>query len=87
MAKKVNRRKATIPENESKADRFVRVVTPRVVKAVKAIKVVGYCANASYEYSPKQVKQIIDRLTAAVQSVEGMLTDNKSVDEIFGFAD
>lgn len=66
MAKKKSRRRAEIPNDESKSDRFTRVVTPRVVKAVKAIEVIGFCAGSTYEYTPEQVKQIIEVLTASV---------------------
>lgn len=66
MAKKKTRRKQVIPENETAAARFIRVVTPRVNKAVKAIEVIGFCAGAEYEYDKVQVKQIHDTLVDAM---------------------
>jgi len=70
MAKRKPRVKANIPANETKAMRFVRVVRPRVNKAIKSIGTVGYCASSSYEFTPQQVKDIINSLIMAVQSVE-----------------
>ena len=67
MAKNRNRRTQTIPENETAAARFIRVVTPRVNKAVKAIDVIGFCTGSSYEHTPAQVKQIHDNLAAALE--------------------
>lgn len=69
MAKKKTRRKQTIPENETAAARFIRVVTPRVNKAVKAIEVIGFCAGAEYEYTSGQVKQIHDSLADAMEKI------------------
>lgn len=57
------------PANETKADRFVRVATPRVNKAVKAIKVIGYCAGSTYEFTPKQVEDISSALMVAISQV------------------
>ena len=66
MAKKKARRRQEIPANETDAERFIRVVTPRVNKAVKAIDVIGFCTGSSYEYSTEQTKQIHDVLADAL---------------------
>lgn len=62
------------PANETKADRFVRVATPRVGKALKAIRVIGYCAGSTYEYTPNQVDDIkaalAKELTGLIESFE-----------------
>lgn len=65
MVKKKARRRQVIPKEESKSERFVRVVTPRVNKAVKAIKQIGFCSASSYEYTPKQLEQITKALDEA----------------------
>ena len=87
MAKKTNRRKQEIKEGESKAERFIRVVSPRVNKAVKAIKVVGYCSGSTYEWSPAQIKQIFDVLRSAVDSVAGRFESKPQADATFAFED
>ena len=69
MAKKKVRRKQDIPKDETKAARFERVVTPRVGKAVKAIRAVAFCAGSSYEHTPEQLDQIIDILRTATKAL------------------
>lgn len=87
MAKRSARRSQTISKEESKSDRFVRVVTPRVGKAVKAIKVIGYCAGSTYEYTPVQVKQITDVLLTAVSALEGRFEKTAEAKPEFAFKD
>lgn len=87
MAEKRKRRKVNIPKDETKAARFVRVVTPRVVKAVKSISVVGYCASSTYEYTPQQVKQIVEVLLDAVEGVNNKFVAKTSPEGVFEFKD
>jgi len=82
MAKKNERKPDTRTEAEKLKDKkaaFVRVVTPRIGKALKAIRVVGYCATGAYHYNTEQTTAIIKALTEAVQGVkdryEGKVTD------------
>jgi len=58
-----------IPVNETKEARFVRVVTPRIIRAGKAIKLIGYCSSTNYAFTPEQVKQISDELQTAIEVV------------------
>lgn len=44
--------------NESKAERFVRLAEPRVSRACKAISLIGHLAASSYEYTDKQVESM-----------------------------
>lgn len=85
MAKKKSRRRADIPVDEGKADRFIRVVTPRVVKAVKAIEVIGFCAGSTYEYTPSQIKQITDVLQASVDSLKAKFAGKAGGEASFSF--
>jgi len=60
------------PENRlaiRQAD-FVRVVTPRVKKAVKAISLVSNCASSNYSFTAEQAGRIIIALHTAVDVVE-----------------
>lgn len=85
MAKGRNRGKANIPKDESKADRFVRVVTPRVGKAIKAISVIGYCSGASYEFTPSQVEQICDTLRKAIEGMASKFSSKPEAQSAFEF--
>lgn len=85
MAKKVVKSKSVIPENESKADRFKRVVSPRVMKAVKAIRTIGFCTGASYEHQPAQIQQIVDRLVNELKDMEAKFTSKGEGKQGFEF--
>jgi len=87
MAKKRVRSKQSIPENESKADRFIRVVKPRINKAVKAINTIGFCAGAAYEYTPQQVTQIMDALHFAQKELGDSFEKKASKTAVFDFTE
>ena len=70
MAKK---KKSTKPA-EDKHVKFKRVVTPRVQKALKAIKLIGNQASKAYEYSEDDVHVIFGTLHDAVSDTEKMFT-------------
>jgi hypothetical protein len=53
----------------AKQGAFIRVVTPRVNKALKCIRLVGNCAASNYFYTPEQAKAITLALQVAVQGV------------------
>lgn len=60
------RKKANIPTNESKQDRFKRVITPRMKRVLKALKMVGNCGGVNYNYTEEQVKKIENTLIEAM---------------------
>lgn len=65
------RTKANIPENETTAQRFVRLAEPRVANALDSIERIGKLANPSlYEYAQEDVDTIITVLKAMVDKVE-----------------
>jgi len=66
MAKK----KTKVPENETPAQCFKRVVEPRVGKALKSIGLVGSVTGSAYRNTPEQVATIIAALKDAVDKVE-----------------
>lgn len=47
-----------VDPHETKAAKFIRLGKHRVLRALKAIRVVGNLAGASYEYTPAQVAKI-----------------------------
>lgn len=58
-----------IPANENKKARFKRVCKPRVQKAIKAIRLIGFCANPNnYEFGKTEItaitKVLADETTA-----------------------
>lgn len=55
------------PENETKADRFKRLGSHRIGRALKAIQRVGNLASANYEYTPEQVQKLSDALTTELK--------------------
>lgn len=87
MARTTKRRRQLIPKGEDKAARFIRVVTPRVIKAVKAIKQIGYCAASSYEYTPKQLEQITRALSDAQNAMLAKFAGKKEEEGVFDFGD
>ena len=86
MAIKRPRSKQSIPEGETKADRFKRVVTPRIHKAIKAIDVIGYCSGSPYEFTPEQVVQITSALNGAVDQLADKFTAKSKPESEFNFS-
>lgn len=85
MAKKKARVKQNIPKDESKKDRFVRVVKPRINKAVKYVNMIGFCASSTYEYTPEQVEQMKTTLLLAVSSTIAKYTAKPKDEASFDF--
>ena len=60
------RRKADIPENETPAQRFRRVASARVVKAVAALETLSGCFDTrSYEWTMEQADKVVKALENA----------------------
>jgi len=59
------------PKNESPRDKFVRLAETRTEKAVNAIDNISSLANPkSYEYTEKDISQIIKALKDSVDNVD-----------------
>lgn len=69
--KKGGRRAA--PENETKAERFVRLAQQRATKALKAIQQIANLGGAAYESTPEQREKLIGALSAAVKTATDKL--------------
>lgn len=63
------RRKTRVPKDETKRDKFKRIVEPRVSKALKSIRLIGNCSGSAYEYTEKDVADICNTLVAAVEQL------------------
>jgi len=64
------KRKSKPPENETKEQRFKRVVVPRVNKALKAIRLIGNCSGSGYAYREEDAVQIFNALADAVNEAQ-----------------
>jgi hypothetical protein len=71
MAKERKKRQPAADPNETKADKFSRLASARVTKAVKAIRNIGNLATRSYEYTPAQAQAVVKYLEDAVVAVNG----------------
>ena len=57
---------ATAP-TEDKHDKFVRLVEPRVARAIKAIELIGNLSSrSSYTYSDEEAGQVFEALETAL---------------------
>jgi hypothetical protein len=64
---------------------FVRVVTPRVTKAVKAIGLIANCAGSNYVYTEAQAGQVITALNEAVDAVAQAFVKKTVLQKGFSF--
>lgn len=64
------KRKKSVPKDETKRDKFKRVVEPRVRKALKAIRLIGNCSGLAYEYSTNDVISILSSLETELDAVK-----------------
>ena len=64
------RKKNAVVENETSAQKFVRLAEQRMGNALKYIGLVGNLAGPGYERSPEQVEQILTALQEAVDKVK-----------------
>jgi len=71
MSKKKNKVGEPLEAGEAKEARFVRIVVPRINKAVKAISLIGNCSGSSYGYTDIQVSDIERVLHGAVENMIG----------------
>lgn len=69
--------------NESKAERFVRLAEPRVSRACKAISLIGHLAASSYEYTEKQVEAMFGAMQEELNAQKAKFT--KVTDRKFRF--
>lgn len=68
------RRKQNVPKDETKRDRFKRIVEPRVRKAMKAIRLIGNCSGTAYEYTTNDVINIEAALQKEVEQLDSRFT-------------
>lgn len=82
MATKERKKSAKVPENETKAQRFVRVGKTRVNRAIKTVNSVAALSGAGYEYTDEQRDKIVSALEAATaNTVAALKRERKNVAE------
>lgn len=63
---------------ESKRERFVRVVEARTNKIIDMIRLLGNCSNeANYEYDEKDVKKVFDAIEAEVKAAKTKFVESE----------
>lgn len=68
-AKKV--RTSKVPENETKEDRFKRIVVKRTKLCIKFLNNIGNCSNtAVYGYTPEQINHVFDTIKKAYDNAK-----------------
>jgi hypothetical protein len=64
-------------KNETKRDRFVRIVERRVDKILNNLDSLGKCSNRkNYEYSEKDVKKIFGEIDSKIKEIRFFFKDN-----------
>lgn len=81
MAKK----KTTTHKDENKRDKFIRVFTPKVNKAVHFIGLVGNGAGAAYAPTAEDIAELIAAMRTAVDAVETRFSSGASTPSGFKF--
>ena len=76
-------KKDAAPKDETKAQKFSRLASKRVSKALKAVGNIGNLSGAGYESTPEQRKKIVDALTEAVAATAKRLEGTKAAAATF----
>lgn len=65
------------PENETKRERFMRLVEPRLNRSLNAMRVLGHLAKrGSYEYRDNEAKQIVELLQNGVDEIANAFSES-----------
>jgi uncharacterized protein YceH (UPF0502 family) len=70
---------------ETKHERFVRLATGRMQRALKAIALVGQCSSSDNEYGEHEARKIIAALNEQVADVARRLAHEKPQTKVFSF--
>ena len=58
----------SIPENETKNEKFVRIASPRVNAVINKLDILSNCASSNYEYTEEQVENMFQAIRDAVDN-------------------
>ncbi len=62
--------------NETKQEKFLRLVNPRLQVAVKRLRLLRNLAVGDYEYTPEQAKLVMDTLGKEFDALEHAFLEN-----------
>ena len=68
---------------ETARQRFVRLATKRVVKAIKAIQLVGNLSGAAYQYDERDVNKIFDAIQTEVDQARSKFSKREKGKIVF----
>ncbi len=68
---------------ETARHRFVRLANKRVVKAIKAIQLIGNLANPAYEYDEKDVTRIFKAIQTEVDQARSKFSTREKGGAVF----
>lgn len=76
----------TVQNNESKADKFVRLGESRVNKVMEAIGRIEHLANrGNYDYTPEQVEEMFSIMENRLAEVKGRFAPKQAKNNAFTF--
>lgn len=65
------KKESKVPKDETKEDRFKRIVVKRTKLCIKFLNNIGNCANTTvYGYTPEQVKHIFDTIQKSLDNAK-----------------
>ena len=68
---------------ETARQRFVRLANKRVVKAIKAIQLVGNLSSAGYQYDERDVNKIFDAIQTEVDQARSKFSKREKGNIVF----
>lgn len=66
----MKKRKKTVPKDETKREKFKRIVEPRVRKVIKGIRLIGNCSGTAYEYTTTDIVNIQTAIQVELDSLD-----------------
>ena len=76
----------TVQNNESKADKFVRLGESRVNKVMEAIGRIEHLANrGNYDYTPEQVEEMFSIMENRLADVKSRFASKQAKNNTFSF--
>ncbi len=76
------------PENESKADKFIRLAEARTRRAIKHIDFLGFLSNKTYyDYTPEQIETIFRALAEVQAKAHNKFMGIKEEKKVFSLSD
>ena len=64
---------------ETKEERFIRIAEPRVIRACKAVSLLGNLAGSGYEYTEEQVDAMFGAVQEALDTARAQFKKKNNV--------